>query len=65
MKKWFSLGKKWPKKLDNMWIGALGFLGISLVVPWLVTRPVISGLLFLILIALGLGLHLVYTKRHF
>ncbi|MEE9585937.1 MAG: 4Fe-4S binding protein, partial [Nitrososphaerales archaeon] len=65
LKKWFSLGKKWPKKLDNMWIGALGFLGISLIIPWLVTRPVISGLLFITLIALGLGLHLVYTKRHF
>ena len=65
LKKWFSLGKKWPKRLDNMWIGALGFLGISLIVPWLVTRPVISGLLFLTLIVLGLSLHLVYTKRHF
>ncbi|MFQ6135322.1 MAG: hypothetical protein ACE5KU_05870, partial [Nitrososphaerales archaeon] len=65
LKKWFSLGKKWPKRLDNMWIAALGFLGISLIVPWLVTRPVISGLLFITLIILGLGLHLVYTRRSF
>jgi len=65
LKKWLSLGKRWPKSLDNMWIGALSFLGISLIVPWLVTRPVISGLLFLTLIILGLILHLIYTKRYF
>lgn len=65
LQKWFSLNKTFPKKLDNMWIGALAFLGISLIVPWLVTRPVVSGFLFVILIALGLIMGLVYTKRHF
>lgn len=64
-RKWFSLGKPFPKSLSNMWIPALGFLGISLVVPWLVTRPVVTGILFLLLISLGLVLHLVYTERYF
>jgi polyferredoxin len=65
LRKWFSLEKKWPKSLDNMWIPAFGFLGISLIVPWLVTRPVVTGLLFLLLIVLGVILHLIFTKRRF
>jgi polyferredoxin len=64
-RKWFSLGKKWPKRLNNMWISAFGFLGISLIVPWLVTRPVITGFLFLLLIVLGIIFHLVFTQRYF
>jgi len=64
-KKWFSLKKVWPKSLDNIWIAALGFLGISLIIPWLVTRPVVSGLLFITLIVAALVLHLIYTERHF
>lgn len=65
LKKWFSLGRKWPKQLDNMWIGALSFLGISLIVPWLVTRPIISGLLFVGLVSIATIMHLVFTKRNF
>ena len=64
-RRWFSLRKKYPLWLDNMWIAGLGFLGISLIVPWLVTQPVVSGLLFLILIMLGVVLSLIYTHRSF
>jgi len=65
LRKWFSLRKKWPKSLNNIWISALGFLGISLIVPWLVTRPVITGLLFFSLIFIALILHLIFTQRYF
>ena len=65
LRKPFSLDKKFPKSLNNMWGSALGFLGISLVVPWLVTRPWVSGLLFLALIILGVVFTLVYTRRYF
>jgi ferredoxin len=65
LRKWLSLGKKWPKSLNNMWIPAFGFLGISLIVPWLVTRPVVTGFLFLILIVLPLILHPIFTRRYF
>lgn len=64
-RKWFSLKKIYPKSLRNMWVPALGFLGISLIVPWLVTRPVITGFLFLTLIVGALIIHLVYGKRYF
>ncbi len=65
IRKWFSLGREWPKSLDNMWISALGFLGISLIIVWLTTRPVITSLLFLLLIVIGLILHLYNPRRYF
>ncbi len=65
VRKWFSLNKKWPKSLDNMWIGALSFLVMSLMILWLVTRPVISAILFLILIIMGTVLYLIVPARHF
>jgi polyferredoxin len=64
-RKWLSLGKKWPKSLNNMWIPALGFLGLSLIVPWLVTRPIVTGVVFLLLMVLGLILYLIYPRRYF
>lgn len=65
VRKWFSLNKEWPKSLDNMWISALSFLGISLIIVWLTTRPVITSLLFILLIMLGLILHLYNPRRYF
>ncbi len=66
-KKWFSLNRKWPDKLNNMWITTLGFLAISLIIPWLVTRPVVTALFFILLIALGLAIPLIFTgsQRNF
>jgi|Deesub1362A_J573_1020465.scaffolds.fasta_scaffold00067_8 polyferredoxin len=62
-RKWTSLGKKWPKSLNNMWVSALSFLGISLIVPWLVTRPVVTGLLFALLIAIPLFTHIIFDPQ--
>lgn len=64
-RKWLSLNKKWPKRLNNMWVSVLGFLGISLIVPWLVTRPAVTVLLFLTLIILGAVLYLISPPRNF
>ena len=65
LRKWFSLNREWPKALSNMWIAALSFLGISLIVPWLVTRPIVTGLLFAVLIGGALVTHLIFKKRAF
>jgi plastocyanin/ferredoxin len=66
-KRWFSLNRRWPSKLNNMWVPTLGFLGISLIIPWLVTRPVVTGLFFLLLIVMGLIIPLVFmgSQRNF
>ncbi len=64
-RKWFSLGKKWPKKLNNTYIASSFFLGISIIIPWMVTQPVVTALFFMLLIALAFGIHMVFTGRHF
>ncbi|MFQ6125019.1 MAG: hypothetical protein ACE5R6_10520 [Candidatus Heimdallarchaeota archaeon] len=61
-----SLNKTWPKRLRNIWIPTLTFLGISLISPWLVTQPFISALLFLTLIIIAFVVHLVFGgERNF
>jgi|Deesub1362A_J573_1020465.scaffolds.fasta_scaffold00151_17 ferredoxin len=66
IRKWTSIGKKWPNKLNNMWIPALFFLTMSLFVPWLVTRPVVTGIVFGFLFILALIIYLVFDpKRNF
>jgi len=64
-RKWFNLRKTWPNRLNNIWIASLSFLGISLIVPWLVTRPVVSGLLFVTIIITPFILHLIFHWRRF
>ncbi|MCX8172938.1 MAG: hypothetical protein N3D09_04945 [Archaeoglobaceae archaeon] len=64
-RKFFSLNKSWPKSIDNMWISALGFLVLSLFIVWIVTRPVATAFLFLILILAGIFCHLYNPLRYF
>ncbi len=65
VRKWFALKLKWPGSLNNMWLGALLFLTMSLIIPWLVTRPVVSGLLFVILLGAGTLLYITHPPRNF
>ncbi len=65
IRKWFTFGLKWPGSLNNMWLGSLLFLTMSLIIPWLVTRPVVSGLLFVILISVGTILYITHPPRNF
>jgi len=54
-----------PRKYRNMWIPALGFLVLSLFIPWLVTRPVVTSLLFLSLFVTAIYFYLRYPGRYF
>jgi heme/copper-type cytochrome/quinol oxidase subunit 2/ferredoxin len=64
-RKWFSLNRKWPERLDNMWISAMGFLGISLFIVWITTRPIATAILFVFMILIPIFLHLYNPKRYF
>lgn len=64
-RKWFSLNWKWPKKYDTVWPASLFFLGISLFLPWLVTRPVVTAIFFLSLIVMSFALHMIFRERWF
>lgn len=64
-RRWLSLNREWPKSLDNMWIGALSFLGISLFIVWITTRPLATAVLFIIMLTLPIITHLYNPKRYF
>jgi len=64
-KKFFSLNRKWPKSLDNMWIGAMSFLTISLFIVWITTRPIATAVLFTVMLLIPIFLHLYNPRRYF
>lgn len=63
--KFFGLQKRWPKRLSNIWLQNFGFLFLATFSALLVTRPMVSALVFGILILLAAGLALTYRLRTF
>lgn len=59
----FSLGLKWPEKLDNLWLHNAIFLVVLFTSPILLTRARVTGLLLLPMIILPIMLDLVFTSR--
>ena len=61
----FGLHRRWPKKLSNIWLQNFGFLLLATFSALLVTRPIVSVLVFGIMIAIATGMALVYRLRTF
>lgn len=61
----FGLNKRWPKKLSNIWLQNFGFLLLALFSALLVTRPIVSVVVFAGLIVLAVVLAYVYRLRSF
>jgi polyferredoxin len=61
----FGLHKRWPKKLSNIWMQNFGFLLLASFSALLVTRPIVSVLVFVIMIVIATGMALVYRLRTF
>jgi len=61
----FGLQKRWPKRLSNIWLQNFGFLTLATFSALLVTRPVVSAVVFGTLILLAAALALVYRLRTF
>jgi polyferredoxin len=61
----FGLQKRWPKKLSNIWLQNIGFLFLATFSALLVTRPMVSALVFGTLFLIATGLALVYRLRAF
>ncbi len=61
----FGLHKRWPKSLSNIWMQNIGFLFLATFSALLVTRPIVSAVVFGILFLLATGLALVYRLRTF
>ena len=61
----FGLHKRWPKKLSNIWLQNFGFLLLATFSALLVTRPIVSVVVFAIMIVVATGMALVYRLRTF
>lgn len=63
--KFFGLWKRWPKALSNIWPQNFGFLLLATFSALLVTRPIVSVIVFSILVLVATALALVYRLRTF
>ncbi|AIG96976.1 MAG: hypothetical protein XD40_2323 [Archaeoglobus fulgidus] len=61
----FESSFTFPARYRNMWIPAIGFLLLSLFIPWIVTKPLVTALLFISLIAVATAMYLIYPPRYF
>ncbi|NOZ50581.1 MAG: 4Fe-4S binding protein [Chloroflexi bacterium] len=64
-RKLWTLGKRWPRRLKNIWLQNFSFLAMALFSAIILTRPVATGLVLLAFILLAVGLSLVYERRIF
>jgi polyferredoxin len=61
-----NLRKRWPKKLDNIWLQNISFLTVSTFIGILTTRPWVTGLLlFLLVIIIPTITSLIFERRVF
>lgn len=61
----WTLGKRWPRRLRNIWLQNAGFLLLALFSLPILTQPGITALVLLALLLLATGLSLVYERRVF
>lgn len=61
----FGLHKRWPKSLSNIWLQNFGFLLLATFSALLVTRPIVSAVVFGLLILIAAVLALIYRLRTF
>jgi len=60
-----GLQKDWPKSMDNIWLQNILFLALISFGIILITRPVATALLFLVILVASLLLALIYRRRVF
>ena len=60
-----GLQKDWPKLLDNMWLQNILFLSLISFGMILITRPIATATMFLIILGASLILALIYRRRIF
>jgi polyferredoxin len=63
--RFIGLQKDWPKLMDNIWLQNILFLALISFGIILITRPIATALLFLIILAMSLLFALIYRRRVF
>ncbi|HID85868.1 MAG TPA: 4Fe-4S binding protein, partial [Anaerolineae bacterium] len=60
-----SLARKWPRKLDNVWLQNVGLLAVTIFSPVILTAPSVTGFVLLAFIVMAVVLSLVFERRVF
>ena len=60
-----NLNRRWPRKLRNLWIPNLLFLALCSFSTILVTRPALTALVLLVMMAAAITVQLMYWRRSF
>ncbi len=63
--KLYTLGKKWPRALRNIWLQNAGFLGVALFSPIILTTPMATALVLLGFVMADIGTSLIFERRTF
>lgn len=60
-----GLRKRWPKRLNNIWMQNIGFLCLATFNALLVTRPIVSVIVLGGLFIIATIIHIIYRQRAF
>lgn len=63
--KLFTLGRRWPHRLNNIWLQNVAFLGVVLFSAVILTSPWASALVLLVFLLLAIGMSLIFERRTF
>lgn len=61
----FSLRRRWPKRLRNIWLQNFGFLAMAIFNTVILTRPGVTAWVLLGMILLAIGMSIAFEKRVF
>ncbi len=60
-----GLGRRWPKRLRNIWLQNLGFALVALFSPVILTSPLVSAVVLAAFLLIALAAALVFERRAF
>jgi polyferredoxin len=60
-----SLGRRWPKRLRNIWLQNIAFVLVALFSLVVLTQPSATGIVLLLFLVLALGASAIFERRAF
>ncbi len=61
----FTVGKKWPRRLNNPWLQTISFIAVALVAKVILTTPLATAVVLLILLGTSTVTSLLFERRAF
>jgi polyferredoxin len=61
----WSLGRRWPKRLRNIWLQNIAFVLVALFSLVVLTQPSATGIVLLLFLVLALGASAIFERRAF